>query len=954
MDHLPLPINPALPKVEITYDCLEEFDYDLSIGYPKRHGWEVLYSPYGIRYLHHGEKPETPALRSFLQNWLYFGLLQEFFGTDMDIMDFVTENEKGVKIITTAPLNDALKVFIAGLESLGTVPEDARNVMTSHYWSILEHTWRVSLNTVSAYKKDVISEQFWASVAVLAESIETALYNVFTGGHTNSWRSTGNPAMGSYMIDGMKANGWCPFDVKRINCATSSVTLLHYLSNLPPPREGVDHGNCTEDVCVWMATGLDYKTKHMTPGCTCDGFENVEKTIDVLHPGDNIPLIHGRRESKDGPMSFEIVDSATDVEFVAISHVWAEGLGNPHGNSLPVCSLEWVQDMVDYASGTRQGESTPFWCDTICVPIMPKEMHTIAMTKLRHPYQRAAKVLVLDSYLYTKNAAEMSAFEIWSSIVVCSWSQRLWTFQESRLAQDVWFVFADRIVSLLHTTFDTEETPAREILVQAILLAYRGHIVFKKYQDEYTNKLTVRIMREALRGRAVSVASDESLCVFANMFLDMELVTSLPPDERMPAFWRTVAEVPIGIIFSSSKKKLTQPGLHWAPESFMGELETPHWLIEQWPPVNGHYTEYGLRMPVGGFMMSEELLVWNDSFDTLFTDCECLLRDEKGSWYWTSLGEPWNQSRTDFPGANELLCILTHDTIPETVAGDDPFTFVPGMQGVIGSLTFIGPDEPPIFKGYRHVTLHRHSPALQELHKSVYSFVERYVEAVCTAQDRLHGIEDDESEERGSDEDEDGTKQEGDEEVEDLTITVSVDGIDDAQSAETERGYPSVEAIRSGLTDLHLNPSSSENVKGGGTNTLNLPDGSNMNCETATGSVDDGDRNSGEETNSSAGESEAAQREDSSDEDDEDQEERETPRNFALTNERRDQVQQLANDFARTDETTRKLVVAHGRVAGRDEEAAILQYGMHCRFQLQMRRRNRITSFPKNAIWYID
>lgn len=155
-------------------------------------------------------------------------------------------------------------------------------------------------------------------------------------------------------------------------------------------------------------------------------------------------------------MKFSFVDSTTGVDFVAISHVWAKGLGNPHSNSLPTCSLEWVQDMVNQVSGNNERESTPFWCDTLCVPITPVEVRRHAMTILRRPYQESSKVLVLDSYLYTKDSSKMTEIEIWCSIIVCSWSQRLWTFQESRLASDVWFQFADRAVNLreVHITSD--------------------------------------------------------------------------------------------------------------------------------------------------------------------------------------------------------------------------------------------------------------------------------------------------------------------------------------------------------------------------------------------------------------------------------------------------------------------------------------------------------------------
>ena len=65
-------------------------------------------------------------------------------------------------------------------------------------------------------------------------------------------------------------------------------------------------------------------------------------------------------------------DSA-DVCYVALSHIWADGLGNPFKNSLPLCQLNRLQNAVK----NLQNHSEPnirgcsFWVDTLC-PCWPK------------------------------------------------------------------------------------------------------------------------------------------------------------------------------------------------------------------------------------------------------------------------------------------------------------------------------------------------------------------------------------------------------------------------------------------------------------------------------------------------------------------------------------------------------------------------------------------------------
>lgn len=55
-------------------------------------GWVVLHSPAGISYLVEGRSPSAEQLESFIQNWLYFGLLHEVFGEFTDVTKFITEN----------------------------------------------------------------------------------------------------------------------------------------------------------------------------------------------------------------------------------------------------------------------------------------------------------------------------------------------------------------------------------------------------------------------------------------------------------------------------------------------------------------------------------------------------------------------------------------------------------------------------------------------------------------------------------------------------------------------------------------------------------------------------------------------------------------------------------------------------------------------------------------------
>jgi hypothetical protein len=123
-----------------------------------------------------------------------------------------------------------------------------------------------------------------------------------------------------------------------------------------------------------------------------------------------------------------LVSEATATSrYVAFSHVWPDGLGNPKANSLPYCQLERLAGIVNEIgefSGTTikdRPENWPeldfllenlsrrdaysekrwFWIDTICIPVgsteLKGELKRKAMNHMSPIYTGASRIVVLDS-----------------------------------------------------------------------------------------------------------------------------------------------------------------------------------------------------------------------------------------------------------------------------------------------------------------------------------------------------------------------------------------------------------------------------------------------------------------------------------------------------------------------------------------------------------------------------
>jgi hypothetical protein len=865
MDHLPLPLDPLLDPVEVPYRCTKPYDGGSMLGYPERIGWHVLYSPVGISYLVEGEKPSDSEIQSFTQNYLYFGLLHETFGEFCDIRKFITKNSSGESIITTVAMEDCLKKWTSQVEK----QQDPESQDETDWWvdiqKLLHHTWKVALNTKKRHKKSV-DERIWFSIAVLAETIQQVLFDLFrdveklpsVGG---TWRTPQNPSIGKFICDEMLEKGWCIFDVHRIDLTTKGAATLYFLANLQPTRPGRDHSKCTKDVCDWMTTNDSYKTRHATSDCQCEShFSGINDIRKILEESEEIPLI---QESPAQKLSisptFQIIPSIPSIsgDFIAISHVWAEGLGNPHANELPACSLKWISTLVDSLSKESEDLRVPFWIDTLCVPVSPHNLWLRAMNRLRKSYQDAAVVLVLDSYLYTQDSSKLSALEIWARVLCCSWSRRLWTFQEGRLSQTLLYQFADRAIPL-ETVFTSLQTSLSSSSMKTELtIAYRINNVLRSLAermpdsewkhnmlDGFRPRPDVRDMRESLQARSVSVIYDEALCLFCNMGFDMELITDLAEEERMPAFWKHVKEIPIGLIFSTARLKLTRPGLRWAPASFMGDIDTPHWYLEQnlEPRVDGFPGPNGLEIQVPGFLFDAGLLRHDDSFDTVFSDTWLNVQDQRDrTWYFVEMLEGyWNQDRKEDPKGGEQLAILIHknmgDVEDDTL--EDPFSFSPGVMAVIGVAT-----EPPTAKRppkievYRHALLHKFSRAFQKYNTMIQMGVERFV-------------------------------------MESLGYTMEANH--DEQGQYYESFKPPEEH-------------GEENIE-----------------------------------------------------------------NFELTPERRELCEQYCTAFAEENPFARDIALLCGHTDGRTPEQSFEHFGKMARFQLQMRRRNRVTGLGQTQPWCID
>jgi len=149
-------------------------------------------------------------------------------------------------------------------------------------------------------------------------------------------------------------------------------------------------------------------------------------------------------------------------------------MGNDTANALPRCQIERLQRFTEEVDHCRRNEPPPlsaketcalaydpsegsddeepyvdkfadttlvgFWADTLCVPLVPKELRTDQIGKMRQIYQDASCVLVVDRWVQEIALAGGIA-EKFARLYLSNWQHRLWTCQEGVFAQNLYFQF---------------------------------------------------------------------------------------------------------------------------------------------------------------------------------------------------------------------------------------------------------------------------------------------------------------------------------------------------------------------------------------------------------------------------------------------------------------------------------------------------------------------------------
>ena len=227
----------------------------------------------------------------------------------------------------------------------------------------------------------------------------------------------------------MQSSGWCPSEIRKTLETVFTIQALYFFSSMSNEPSIGRHATCNWQRCLAYQNDVkNYKTQHIC-GSHCRDLIIDALELDEVVKAGSLPLLRICQEGSLETLTAKVERSNSQSSYVAISHVWADGLGNPDFNALPICQVQRLSALVQKLLPA----DTFLWCDTLCCPTGPPDAKNRSLEQMKPVYEQASAVLVLDASLQCYDSKAMCLEEICFRIISCGWMRRFWTLQEGAL-----------------------------------------------------------------------------------------------------------------------------------------------------------------------------------------------------------------------------------------------------------------------------------------------------------------------------------------------------------------------------------------------------------------------------------------------------------------------------------------------------------------------------------------
>lgn len=169
--------------------------------------------------------------------------------------------------------------------------------------------------------------------------------------------------------NGLLSRGWCCHHVDYLLERYDPRTFGAFLSLERSARRLVNHETCrTEERCIAFNTDARaYQTLHKSADCDCSNLRVSCADIRRIIRRGEIPLISiTQNQVRNTVLDMQVHSRSARSRYIAISHVWVDGLGNPSANALPKCQIKRLWKNL-LAIREAMGHSTQVSLETVFV-----------------------------------------------------------------------------------------------------------------------------------------------------------------------------------------------------------------------------------------------------------------------------------------------------------------------------------------------------------------------------------------------------------------------------------------------------------------------------------------------------------------------------------------------------------------------------------------------------------
>jgi hypothetical protein len=715
MDHIPLCERSTLKNFRVPVVCEGSEDVYDGLGFhdfPFRKGWCAANDDFGWM------KCLVRELNVRAQSWLYFGLLSKFLGiyAKRDVFVRYVSSPGGtlnyepflntveLEKLAHARLNQLLK----SLHSW-SVPKYTRNDAIDRAFSCCDTAARhvEVLDEYAAFLKEQgtsaadvdILLAIALSVKLLVEVLDRVKHRycrILDSANKTTIRSyrgliprARHVQPSKLVFQFARDAKWCPFQTRRFASQLLTTTMCYVLSLDSPGTAGQEHENCplSGDKCIANHVSMDtYITKHAkacemalrnsnSPSLDSPSNELCEmlgvdtrQLVRIIRQG-GTPLIEFIEPAAGSPhLKLKLVHGDPKDKYIALSHVWSGGLGNPQANELPACqvrglyeTLKSVQEqdftrspfkrtrklqlagkvgydpfsyfMTFIAGNFSQSQPLRFWMDTLCIPVGSENgawrSHTI--NNMAAIYVQAQSMLVLDDCLRSSFPTGKSELEQGAQILCSPWMSRAWTLQEAALGLNRYIQVTD---NKLIASFESKESHLYRpdhVLTDGQTIypnEQEGnfddlHAFFRNMQtatspvalpsiansvvgaEELGEVIRFTKVWNSLSGRTTTMPEDLHVIIATLLGFSPQEVLNLPAKERMKAILRAQSQLPLALLYEQGPRLRNEKSQD-PVSKYLPDHNPDNWVITA--PANGSHLDlmYGIisKTPEGSILIS--------------------------------------------------------------------------------------------------------------------------------------------------------------------------------------------------------------------------------------------------------------------------------------------------------------------------------------------------------------